>query len=393
MTEESEFSTKTNYQPCFVWVNGELFKAKYGHTYSTKTITSYRGPNLGKYATHPCTMSHSQFINSGMSHFSSGTNFVSGRCLAAFGLYNRYSGGVPLLPYYHNADTARALSGVVEKVWAKATQPYVPAIHYTGEILETVKALKSPMAGIRTALDTARSRLKKRNPWSDDPFSKQIAGAYLEHVFGTMPNVDMAKTLAEAAAESIVKIATDSVKRHAAQKYFPISEETERFGIYVPKYRVSGSIGAGYYVYKATRKTGFYATAGMYVRHLGNFSTKPNLASIAAEGWELLPLSFVANWFVNVSQLLKECRPVPGTIIGSWSSIKMVQQTVYELEEVFSAYGVPVTNYTGDSTHTIKYVLFDRDVDISRTGTLHLGAGLNSVGKGISLLALARQFK
>lgn len=406
MTEESVNNTSSNFQPCIVWVDGEPIKAKYGDTYTTKTITSYRGPNLGKFVTHPCDMSHSQYIHSGMSYFTQGpfawspypAVFVSGRCLAAFGIFNRYSGRIPLWPDFYSGNTAYALSGVIEKVWASATQPFVPAVHITGEIMETINALKSPMAGIRTVLETARSRLKKKAPWSDDPFSKQIAGAYLEHVFGTMPNVSMAGTLAEAAAESIEKIATDNVKRHAAGKYFPISEETADFSFYVPTHRIPGinlnwDVGAGGYYYKATRKTGFYASAGMYVRHLGNFSTKPNIASIAAEGWELLPLSFVANWFVNVSQLLKECRPIPGKVLGSWSSIKMVQQTVYELKSVTGIYGAPVSGYSGDSTFTVKKILYHRDIDISRTGTLHLGAGLNSIGKGVSLLALARQFK
>lgn len=382
-------TVKNIYCPIIIWFDDvPVITHK---SYFAKTLTSYRGPNLGKYVTHPCSMTQSRSVYSGMSRFErtnlgqKKTVVWSGRHLAAYGIAARNSGALPFLPNYSSYDVSRAMSGIVEKVWAKASQPYLPAVHYTGEIMETVRALKSPMAGIRTVLESARSRLKKRAPWSDDPFSKQIAGAYLEHTFGTMPNVAMAKTLAEAAAESVVKVATDSTKRHAAKVTFPIADdETATCAFYV--------WGLGTFYYEATLRKKVTLSTGMYVRHLGNFTTKPNLASIAAEGWELLPLSFVANWFVNVSQLLKECRPVPGTILGSWQTQKLTEEVTYKLVNVVgSSYYSNIKNYTGDSAITMSKTTLKREVDICRTGTLHLGAGLNSIGKGFSLLALARQ--
>lgn len=384
----TESTIKNSYNPIIIWVNNVPYNVR--NNYSTKTITSYRGPNLGGYVTHPCSMTQSKSVFGGMSSFNrtrgpNGTYEYSGRCLAAYGIEFRNSGALPLFPSYSTYDTSWEMSGLIEKVWAKASQPFLPVVHYTGEMMETIQALKSPMAGIRTVLESARSRLKKKAPWSDDPFSKQIAGAYLEHTFGTMPNVAMAKTLAEAAAESVVKIATDSVKRHAAKVTFPIAdEEKATCAFYV--------WGFGTFYYEATHRKTVTLSAGMYVRHLGNFMTKPNLASIAAEGWELLPLSFVANWFVNVSQLLKECRPVPGQILSSWKTVKITEVTTYRLVKVVgTGYYSSLWNFKGNSSVTYSKTTLKRDIDISRTGTLHLGAGLNSVGKGFSLLALARQ--
>lgn len=384
----TENTVKYTYNPIIVWINNVPNIVR--DDYTTKTIESYRGPNLGGYVTHPCSMTLSKSVYNGMSRFErtrgpNGMYVYSGRGLAAYGITFRNSAYMPFLPSYSSYDTSRAMSGVVEKVWAKASQPFLPAVHYLGEVKETIQALKSPMAGIRTVLDTARSRLKKRAPWSDDPFSKQIAGAYLEHTFGTMPNVAMAKSLAEAAAESVVKIATDSIKRHAAKVTFPVADEEKTT-------LVTYVWGFGFFHYEATLRKTVTLSAGMYVRHLGNFTTKPNLASIAAEGWELLPLSFVANWFVNVSQLLKECRPVPGQILGSWQTFKITEEATYKLVKVVgTGYYSSISNFTGNSSVTYKKTVLKREIDISRTGTLHLGAGLNSIGKGFSLLALARQ--
>jgi len=262
--------------------------------------------------------------------------------------------------------------------FANASEPYFREIHQFGELAETVAALKSPLGGIRK-LGGKLSDIWKKPGKAKLPI-KDAAGAYLEHIFGTVPMFDQAATLGDAAARALDKsFPTQVIHRAGAEEVVSTTDDTQ-FHVYINGYtRPIFEHCYCYYTHKSEVKA--RAGAGMLVKN-PKLRNSFNPAGLAAEGWELLPLSFLANMFVDVASMLKECRPVPGTIADTWVTTVCTTTDTYTLDSVSGC----STQQAG--VFRVVRSMVNRYTDISRTGKLYLGPGLNSLGKLLSTAAL-----
>jgi len=378
MTLVTNSTSKTVYG--YAWVNGNMYRTHYGYP-CTNRVSSVRGEKRNTNSINPFEVIKTSI------DFLEGRYYdtvlkadVSGPSIGLVGLVDQYSGGLPRPSFVFDDASVKALA--IQKAFANATQPYFAEIHQFGELAETVSALKSPMSGVRKLVKKTAKILS--SPAKLKLPIKEAAGAYLEHIYGTLPAIQQAKTFGTTAARMLDR-------RFPAYKTFRGGRKTVSEvgklsqGVYIDGLSrpIFNHRGLSYTIDRRVTKR---SSAGIVVSN-PRLRNSANVAAIAAEGWELLPLSFLANMFVDLSSLLKECRPVPGRITGSWVTSIVDSTYHYTLDEVSSCVTLQPAEVVVHKTW-IK-----REVDIQRTGMLHLGRGLDSIGKIVSTAALGISMK
>jgi len=364
----------------FAWDNGVLRMSHYPY-YCAQSVTSVYPDQPNFNSVNPFTLTKTALeFTPGI--YKSGLDYISGPSIALVGLVDLYSGGYPQGSYANEVQAVAAKA--IQQVFGKASEPYFREIHQFGELAETISALKSPLKGIRTLSNKLSPVISGKNPGIP---IKDACGAYLEHIYGTQPMFDQAATFGDLAARILDKSFPKRVVHRAYAKDVP--EPTPKGGFTVYVGGLNRPIWDKYtLVYEWDYSVVSRAGAGIIV---GNprLRNSLNFAGTATEGWELLPLSFLANMFVDVAGLLKECRPVPGEILGSWVTTVCQTRATYRLISASSSlYG---KEYKADGDYasvTVNRSIVERTVNISRTGKLHLGPGLDSLGKWLSTAAL-----
>jgi len=378
MTLVTNSKSKTVYG--FAWVNGDVLRTRYGYPV-TNTVSSVRGEKRNTNSINPFEVIKTSIdFREGRYYDTILKADVSGPSIGLVGLVDMYSGGLPSPSFSFDNGAVKALA--IQKAFANATQPYFAEIHQLGELAETVSALKSPMSGVRKLFKKTAKILS--SPAKLKLPMKEVAGAYLEHIYGTLPAINQAKTFGTTAARMLdtkyPKYKTFRGGRKIVDEEGKLSMGVYIGGFYRPIFN-KRSLS-----YTIDRKVTKRSSAGIVVSN-PRLRNSANFAAIAAEGWELLPLSFLANMFVDLSSLLKECRPVPGRITGSWVTSIVDATYHYTLDEVSSCVTLQPAEVIVHKTW-IK-----REVDIQRTGMLHLGRGLDSIGKIVSTAALGISMK
>jgi len=366
---------KIHNQYSYAWVGGELKRSRYPYTYA-QSVTSERDKTVSRRVNpFSLTKTNLEFIPGRYRRDSDGIE-VSGPSIALIGLVDLYSGGYPSASWYSDVATVKALA--LQRLYGRASEPYFREIHQFGELAETVGALKSPLKGIRT-LGGSLSKMFKDPRKAKLPI-KDAAGAYLEHIYGTAPMFGQAAMFGDAAGRMLDNAFPKERTVRAGAKQVHVSHPEQAFSTYINGYaRNIFEHCSCYYTFEgiATAKAG----AGMYITN-PRLRNSLNFAGLAAEGWELLPLSFLANMFVDVASLLRECRPVAGNISDAWCTTVGSSASIYTLKSVSGHTTLE------EGQVTIERSLVTRTTDVFRTGKLHLGPGLNSLGKVLSTAAL-----
>jgi len=345
-------------------------------------VTSYRGPkklpsyryvhNFGAYK-----LSYNYTGNGYIyASLTPGWKYIySGRCAGAkFFTTGRWTNNLP----YH--DNSRLIAAVSSELYQKASEPYVPSYHWFGEMRETLESLKSPLKGARTlgknlkrALN-ALTQKKQAGHISLAEFAESAASAHLEFTFGMVPLVGMTNSIMEKIAELNNEL--NVVRRvYKSSRRLPVA--------------YSSGIFNGYIEWKDEQVlTARGSMMVQYVEHgkldFTRFSPLTLLNQFATEGFQLLGLSFLVDWFVHISALLKESRPIPGTVLYGTITAKSRR------DQTFTITSIPSSYYTcrGPMTMVLTAESTDRTTNVTRPGILTFGWGLNSVGKSMSVLSL-----
>jgi len=378
---DTRSTVKTTY--AFAWMGDELKRSRYGYN-AGNTVTSERGqPNVrrprspNEFSLTKTTLD----FEPGRYVRNSDHVHVSGRSLALVGLVDMYSGAPPLSPLYSSAKGAAAAIAI-QQAYKNASEPYFRELHQMGELAETLAALKSPMSGLRKLNSTLASVVLggKKVPKG---IIKEASGAYLEHIYGTAPLIGTAATYGQTIGRILDKSMPEwKISRgRSEQTYVDTEDRPVYWSAWVSGY-TRPIWDKCWLNYSITEKVQERAGAGIIVNNPRLRNSYTSLASIAQEGWELLPLSFLFNMFVDLSSLLAECRPVAGQMMGSWVTEVVTHQVRYELQSVLG--------HTTDTPAavTVSKNTVNRRIGLTRTGKLHLGPGLNSFGKVLSTLAL-----
>lgn len=233
------------------------------------------------------------------------------------------------------------------RAWANIDQPDYQGLVFLGELRETLTMLRSPLKSILSLSNAFDRRLAKMGVFDKKKvrganFRKQLkireelASVYLQFQYGVKPLLKDIANIVETAKPRLLPIPVRKTAR-AMEKKVVAGSFTQTEGLWAMSYTASYS-----YVCSHTIRCGIlyqYDTAAMEQEKWG---LRPQDVPLAV--YQLMPLSFVADWIGNLGEFISAITPRVGvTVLCSWES--------YERDETLtrsvSGYSSPSYTLTG----------------------------------------------
>lgn len=172
---------------------------------------------------------------------------------------------------------------------------------FLGELAETLHMIRNPAAAFRRGLDNYHGAVKKRlrRERSDASKRKAVAGTWLEYTFGWQPLVNDVRDGMKALAKHSSKIEGTAISSFGRDTVAPVKQTN------------STSCPGGF-----TFNIGYLRRGEVSVRYKGFVGTEIRNATDVRENWgltlsdvvptvwELIPYSFLVDYFTNVGDVL-----------------------------------------------------------------------------------------
>jgi len=205
----------------------------------------------------------------------------------------------------------RALISALRRVREQRTQ--VQGMTFLGELKETIQMLKRPFAGARKYIDRYFSDLSKmrkgRNgQWKGraartEGFLSEAGSAWLEVSFGIQPLLSDVKGIAEALARSQIDSRRTVISGTGTDIAVADSTSTENYGNYSTlslRKRITTTYMVRYKVYLDYSRSSDIGSSGRLM-DLAGFRLDQFVPTV----WELVPWSFLVDYFTNIGDVLE----------------------------------------------------------------------------------------
>ena len=326
---QREYSNSGSLTNTYVWTPG-------GSVGTVKTITDEVTPRYrekrrrGDIILNPMSLHVSEAGHSGGGYVKCGPHPSWG------GAYQIISGDIGMAvekavgnPYESYDDSSRVASIALVKAYAAMNTSPVLSGEILSDLAGTISMLKRPF---RTANELVGKMIRHRN-WSTKKksftFARANANAWLEYRYGWKPLVGDCKSILQLAqSQSDNYCRRIRVARGSASSDRSLAYDVDH-KVFSTNYRTKGTLawtekvhaGAGV-LYCAVR----ISRADAVSQALGL-----NSRALAPTAWEVLPFSFVADWFVNVGDWIDaHSRRSDIEFRGSWCTT--VRETVLKTD-------------------------------------------------------------
>lgn len=225
---------------------------------------------------------------------------------------------------------------------------------FLGELKETLKMLRSPASALRDGFSTfiQRARRHRRSRWSRQDIkdvNRILANSWLEYCYGWIPLMASIKDAAEAYKALQDKVYTSFVSGQSQDDFggttstvfdpwplfcyiFKTSKEAMR-----DKVRFKGQV--------VHRFSGLDTLSAQRVAELSGFRLGEFLPTV----WELLPYSFILDYFTNIGQVLNAVSALAANL--AWRSCSRWTSTSIEVS--YRADTTRILNELGKLTTTV----------------------------------------
>lgn len=230
----------------------------------------------------------------------------------------------PLIP------TDGLMTEAVTKAMANVNKPVVQGLAFLGEIQETIDLLRHPFAALTKLFrkpirkyGSKKSRRGRPTSWQIDRNEAigAIASQYLAFQFGVLPTMHDIEGIVEA----LVHRHPEALRQTARGKV------TDSRSSYSWGYATTGFVEAGM---RTTIDEEVTVRAGVLYAFKGESAVSAlgvRLADIPSAAWELLPWSFVIDWFSNVGDVVAGLTAMcTNDLLTQWVTISR-KQTVTRL--------------------------------------------------------------
>jgi len=206
---------------------------------------------------------------------------------------------------------------------ANINPPEFQGLVFLAELRETLKFLKSPLtAWNRYLRNKQRSARRKKSRMSNAEYAKKhgrtladyITSGWLSYRYGALPLIYDVNDAVEALTR--VALTNRQTARGYAQNYGEESATQEFIG---------GSVSFSKDK-ETTRKVEL--RAGILYEYDYHDTFGVGIEQVPITIWEVIPFSFVADWFVNVNDYIGAITPKAGVkVLGSWTVKNDVTET------------------------------------------------------------------
>lgn len=209
----------------------------------------------------------------------------------------------------------------------RGAQTQFQGMVFAGELRETLRMIKSPAQALRQNLFDYFSDLKRKKRKDPRNWSRAIGGTYLEHAFGWKPLLHDI----EDAYNAYQTLTNRKIGKMISGSAIVLEDKTASLNGISPGFNATAKFGPGIYdfcrgrdkLYEQcqVRYRGYYkaevnASQWQNVRQAFGFNPEEFVPSV----WELLPWSWLIDYFVNIGDLLNNA-------VTSTQGVKWVNRT------------------------------------------------------------------
>lgn len=302
----------------------------------------------------------------------------------AASLYN-LMGTVSYKPAWDNGLAALSVQRAYADIHATPMQGLVDLY----ELKMTFDLLKSPLKFILSSVAVfgkKRKRRKRPKPTLTDAVRKtkdaadNLASAWLQYVYGWIP---LGYTI-EAAIDALVVKMHNAPSKRARARTTPIMQVGSKsaamqFGEFNLVFQVETTEWR-----RATTTLCTQLTYGNWRQYTGT-----RVDDIPLALWEIIPYSFVADWFVNIGDWINSCVADAGIVRSSSTTCIWVRETVVTLVSATHNTGKKVEFLPCSYTHTARTM--ERRVNEKLSKTPLLNERFLNLYRKISSVALVWQ--
>lgn len=256
-----------------------------------------------------------------------------------------------LTPVYTiGEDRERILNLAATQAWGAVSEAEFETLVFLGELRETLHMLKHPLGRVDAKIRKHEDKASQVGV----SVGKYMRDQWLSIRYGWRPLLSELSN----AVDAVEALRKKKPPRLTARGYAETTEVVDN----PPKSVTAGSYTCSY----DTRMTIDYSVrAGIIyeIDYRNPFGL--TIMSVPSTVWELVPYSFVADWFVNIGDYIKAITPVPGVnVLGSYYTSKEVWNSSAEMQ--VTAYPGETILNPGLARATAKVVETNRTVGLPR---------------------------
>lgn len=300
---------------------------------------------------------------------------------------------------FESSVANRALIGIIKKIRKHETSDFSGPT-FVGELRETIAMIRSPLKSLRTKtglftdlhMRILRDKQAKGKRFKPDPWRKVLSDTYLEWTFGAQPLISDIGAIADIYLEMKAQGFRNGLKRLS----YRFSDDTSSaedpgyvsgwngVGITVPITQVVHARSSWQYVVWIDQSLIFNDGAVGFLSDAAKF----DLSEIVPTAWELMPWSFLIDYFTNIGDVL-------GCTFNYNRNVAFAKLTRFNTVTRYHVPGVPKSAepkiYVPEEftpwEYTSQYTRVQR-TKVNRLGFPQLDVNLPSVGQTTNIAAL-----
>lgn len=225
-----------------------------------------------------------------------------------------------------SSDMSTMANVALVQAYAKANESPLLTGEFLSDFGKTISMLKRPLGSSLNLLNSMVRYRNKRLGKTVASATKASAHAWLEYRYGWKPILLDCETAIREASDFSTNLRSRRLVARGSVPFDRSVSNVQQVTGGLPRlsgadvagtYRSSGGAFAGV-IYEVKAST----TSEQLLKILG---LRPS--DLPATAWEIIPFSFVADWFTNTGEWLRAVTPNPGiNILGSWKTTVLRRQ-------------------------------------------------------------------